>query len=174
MRFVFPCEEFEERAQDYIEEFYAYGSEIHGSGGLDRYLKEFSYKEWLNKVQSDIDVANVPSDRVPAYTYFYVDDDDRIVGMANIRLELNDFLLREGGHIGYSIRPTERRKGYGAGMLLGAVTFCKRIGLNKILVTCDKVNVASAGVAKKCGGKLENEFFSETYQEIVQRYWIEA
>jgi predicted acetyltransferase len=174
MRFVFPCKEFEEAAKDYIEEFYSYGSQINGCGGLDRYLKEASYQEWLEKVQSDIDLANVPGDRVPAYTYFYVDDNDRIIGMANIRLELNDFLLREGGHIGYSIRPTERRKGYGVDMLQEIITFCKRIGLNRILITCDKRNIASAGVAKKCGGRLENEFYSEIFQEVIQRYWIEA
>lgn len=172
MKFVFPCMEFEEQAKEYINEFN--GLNIHGSGGLDRYLQEFDYEKWIKKVQKDIDIANVPTEWVPSLTYFYVDDLDRIVGMINIRLGLNDFLLKEGGHIGYSIRPSERRKGHGTNMLREALVFCTRVGLNRILITCDKINLASAGVAKNCGGRLENEFYSEHYKEIVQRYWIET
>lgn len=172
MKFVFPCMEYEEQAKDYIKEFD--GSHIHGTGALDRYLKEFSYDKWVKKVRDDIDIANVSKDWVPSLTYYYVNDSNRIVGMINIRLGLNDFLLKEGGHIGYSIRPTERRKRYGTSMLREALVFCKRIGLNRILITCDKVNLASAGVAKNCGGRLENELYSELYKEIIQRYWIET
>ena len=63
----------------------------------------------LEKVISQIDIANIPESKIPAITYFYVREaDDRIVGMINIRLALNDFLRKEGGHIGYSVRPTER------------------------------------------------------------------
>lgn len=172
MRFVFPCMEYEEKAKEYMNEFQ--GLHIHGSGSLDSYLEEFTYEKWVKKVQADMDVANVAKEYVPSLTYFYVDNSDRIIGMINIRLGLNEFLLKEGGHIGYSIRPSERRKGYGTSMLREALVFCKRIGLNKILITCDKINLASAGVAKNCGGKLEDEFYSELYKEVVQRYWIET
>ncbi len=57
-------------------------------------------------------------------------------------------------------------------MLRGALAFCGRIGLRDILVTCDKVNLGSAGVIKNCGGVLEEEFFSETFNTVVQRYRI--
>ncbi|MHB1150746.1 MAG: GNAT family N-acetyltransferase [Eubacteriales bacterium] len=172
MMFVFPCEKYKQKATEFIQEFYDFSSQINGTGGLDRYLKEYSYSEWLTKVLSDIDIANIPEGRVPAYTYFYVREDDEIVGMINIRLALNDFLRKEGGHIGYCIRPTERRKGYGTKMLRESLGFCKTIGLNEIIISCDKNNLASAGVIIKCGGLLDAEFYSETFNEVIQRYRI--
>ena len=173
MKFIFPCEKYQDKATDYIKEFYEYSSQINGSGGLDRYLREHTYSEWIQKVRSDTDIANIPNNRVPAYTYFYVrEDDEKIIGMINTRLALNDFLREEGGHIGYSIRPTERRKGYATQMLKETLAFCRPIGLSQVIVSCDKSNLASASVITKCGGLLDAEFFSETFGEVIQRYII--
>ncbi|HHY15697.1 MAG TPA: GNAT family N-acetyltransferase [Firmicutes bacterium] len=81
-------------------------------------MESGTYEEWLQKIRADLDIANVQLDRVPSFTYFYVRrNDGEIVGMINIRLFLNDFLKREGGHVGYSIRPSERRKGFATRML---------------------------------------------------------
>ena len=130
MKFVFPCKEYENKAIDFIQEFYEHQSEINGTGGLDNYLKNSTYLKWLEKILKDLDIANIPEGRVPAYTYFYVrSEDDKIVGMINIRLALNDFLRNEGGHIGYCIRPLEREKGYGKRMLEEVLIFCKAIGM---------------------------------------------
>ncbi|MCL2517090.1 MAG: GNAT family N-acetyltransferase [Oscillospiraceae bacterium] len=173
MKFILPCIEYEQKAIEFIKEFYDYDSQINGTGGLDRFLKESTYSDWLVKVIKDLNIANIPEGRVPAYTYFYVrEEDDKIVGMINIRLALNDFLRKEGGHIGYCIRPTERRKGYGTQMLHETLAFCRTIGLLDVMISCDKTNLASAGVIKTCGGILEREFFSETYNEILQMYKI--
>lgn len=173
MRLVFPDITYKEKATEYIQEFYDYGSEINGSGSLDRYLKESTYEEWLKKVQSDIDIANVTDSRVPALTYFYVrEEDDRIIGMINMRLSLNDFLRKEGGHIGYSIRPTERRKHYATNMLKAGLKVYDTIGIKDVLVSCDKENPASAGVIRNCGGILKDEFYSEVFQETIQMYVI--
>ncbi|MCR5801906.1 MAG: GNAT family N-acetyltransferase [Lachnospiraceae bacterium] len=173
MKLVFPRIDHKDKAIDYIKEFYEYGSDINGSGSLDRFLREASYEEWIEKVQSDTDIANVPESKVPCLTYFYVrESDDRVVGMINIRLALNDFLRKEGGHIGYSIRPTERRKGYATSMLEDGLKVCERIGIHEVLVSCDKENPASAGVIKKCGGRLKDEFYSEVFEETIQMYAI--
>lgn len=173
MKFVFPNIDYEHKAIEYIQEFYDNSSAINGTGGLDRYLEKATYKDWLLKVEADRDIANIPIDRVPAYTYFYVrKDDSKIIGMINIRLALNDFLRKEGGHIGYCIRPTERRKGYGTRMLSEAMKFIGPIGLSRIILTCDKENLASAGVIKKCGGILDDEFYSDVFNAVVQRYQI--
>ncbi len=173
MKLVFPTIEYKERAIDFINEFYEYGSEINGSGSLDRYLRESTYEAWLTKVLSDVDIANIESPRVPKLTYFYVrEEDEKIVGMVNIRLALNDFLRTEGGHIGYGIRPTERRKQYATGMLQAALGVCDTIGIKEVLLTCDKENPASAGVIKNCGGEFDAEFYSETFGETIQRYVI--
>lgn len=173
MKLVLPNINCKEQAMEYINEFREYNSEVNGSGALDDYLEKSTYEEWLQKVLADMDIANIPKPRVPALTYFYVrEEDNRIVGMVNIRLALNDFLRTEGGHIGYSIRPTERRKHYATDMLKAAVNVCNTIGIKDVLVTCDKVNIASAKVIQNAGGKLEEEFYSDIYKEIVQRYVI--
>lgn len=173
MKLVFPAMSHERQATKYIQEFLTYGSPINGTGGLDRFLQESSYAEWIDKILKDVDIANIPEGRVPALTYFCVrEEDGHIVGMVNIRLALTDFLRREGGHVGYSVRPTERRKGYGSAMLREAVRVCATLGMPSVLVSCDRENVASAGVIRSCGGLLEEEFYSDTFQETVQRYII--
>ena len=173
MKMVFPNTAYKSKAMEFINELHTYGSEIHGSGSLDRYLRESTYEAWLKKILGDIDIANIPEGKVPALTYFYVrESDDKIVGMVNIRLALNDFLANEGGHIGYCIRPTERKKHYATAMLKDALQVCKTIGIKDVIVTCDKSNIASAKVIRNCGGELDAEFFSNTYGETIQRYVI--
>lgn len=173
MKLVFPTLAYKEKAAEFIHEFYEYNSEINGVGALHWFLKESTYEAWLQKVLSDIDIANVEPDRVPALTYFFVrEEDDRILGMINLRLALNDFLRTEGGHIGYSIRPTERRKGYGSRMLQEALKVYDWLSIDQVLLSCSCENPASAGVIQNCGGVLLDEFYSETFQENIQKYAI--
>ena len=173
MKLVFPNMIYKEKAIQFINEFCEYNSDINGSGALDVYLEKSTYEEWINKVLTDIDVANIPYPRVPALTYFYVrEDDDKIVGMINIRLALNDFLKKEGGHIGYCIRPTERQKHYATNMLNDALKVCDILRINEVILSCDKSNIASANVIKNCKGVLEAEFYSETFKEVIQKYVI--
>lgn len=172
-KLVFPTLVYKDKAIDFIKEFKEYNSEINGSGALDLYLDDSTYEEWLGKVLKDIDVANVEKPRVPALTYFYVrEEDDKIVGMINIRLALNDFLRTEGGHIGYCIRPTERRKHYATDMLKKALEVYDTMSIKEVLLGCDKENAASAGVIKNCGGELIEERYSETFKAEIQRYVI--
>lgn len=173
LKLVFPILKYKEKAIAFIDEFIEYNSEANGSGALDGYLEDSTYEEWLTKVLADIDIANVEKPRVPALTYFYVrEEDDRIVGMINIRLALNDFLRTEGGHIGYCVRPTERRKHYATDMLAKALEIYDTMSIKEVLLTCDKDNEASAGVIKNCGGELIEEMYSETFQAEIQRYVI--
>ncbi len=173
MRFVFPNKEYEQKAIEYIQEFRDYSSETHGTGGLNSFLEKATYHDWLLKVQADRDIANIPENKVPSYTYFYIqENDDKIIGMINIRWALNDYLKREGGNIGYSIRPTERGKGYATNMLRETLMFMKPIGLSNVILTCYKENPASASVIKNCGGILEDEFYSESHNKVIQRYQI--
>ena len=173
MKLVFPSLCYKEKAVQFINEFYEYDSKINGSGGLDRYLEESTYEEWLKKVLADIDIANIPQSRVPALTYFYIrEEDEKIVGMINIRLSLNEFLKREGGHIGYCIRPTERQKHYATDMLNYALKVCDTLGMKEVILTCDKSNIASAGVIKNCNGELVAEFYSDTFKDEIQKYIV--
>lgn len=173
MKLVFPDMKYKAQAEEYIRECLECGGEVNGSGGLCRFLAQSTYEQWLDKVMADIDVANVPEHRVPALTYFYVrEEDDRIVGMVNIRLALSDYLRTECGHIGYSTRPSERGKGYATALLGEALRVCARVGITDIIMTCDKDNPASAKVIINNGGILEAEFFSENYGGVIQRYII--
>ena len=90
--------------------------------------------------------------------------------MIDIRHRLNDYLLNFGGHIGYSVRKSERQKGYATEMLNLALKECVNLGIKKVLITCDKNNVASAKTIINNGGKLENEIAKE--DRITQRYYI--
>lgn len=177
MNFEFPAMEHKERAEDYIREFIEVGSRINGVGGLHHFLKAEGYEAWPKKLLADLDIANWKREEgeVPAYTYFYVrEEDGKIIGMVNLRLCLDDFLDREAGHIGYSIRPSERRRGYGSRMLQDALAIYKSLGIERVLVCCEKINTASAGLIQKNGGKLQNESVSVENGEIVQRYWIKT
>jgi predicted acetyltransferase len=175
MNLVFPTMEYETQAKDFIAEFYEYDSEINGTGGLVPYLEKEDYSGWVKKILADIDVANVDEKKVPALTYFYIREiDKKIVGMVNIRLAENELIRTEAGHIGYCIRPTERRKHYASQMLYDSLKVCRRMRIPNVLVSCDKDNIASANTIKSCGGVLDAEFYSETYHEVLQRYVIVA
>lgn len=173
MKLIMPTMAYKEKAEGFIGEFREYGSEINGSGGLDRYLRTAGYEQWLEKLRRDMDAANMDPAKVPALTYFYVDEEtDEIVGMVNIRLALNDFLRAEGGHIGYGVRPTKRGRHHATEMLRAALRVCDVFGIRDVIVTCDRDNPASAHVIMNCGGVLDDEFYSETFGEIIQRYII--
>lgn len=109
---------------------------------------------------------------VPDTTLFCLDKDRNIfVGAVNIRHYLNADLLKTGGHIGDGIRPGERRKGYATAMIALALEECKKLGIDKVLMCCDKSNIGSAKSIIKNGGVLENEVEEDGH--IEQRYWIQ-
>lgn len=109
---------------------------------------------------------------VPDSVYFLLDEERNIfVGAVNIRHYLNKELLLGGGHIGDGIRPSERRKGYATLIIKLALEKCKELGIDKVLITCDKTNIGSQKSIIKNGGVLENEFVNEE-GAIEQRYWI--
>jgi predicted acetyltransferase len=94
-----------------------------------------------------------------------------ILGSVNIRHCLNEDLLFRGGHIGYGIRPTQRKKGYATLMLGLALEKCREMGLKKVLVTCNQDNIGSAKTIRNNGGILENEVTEEN-GTVIKRFWI--
>ena len=166
---VIPTLEHQQGAMDFRQQFFDKepGERIHGSGGFHHYD---NYKEWCDKIETDR--TNPPPNLVPGTVYFAVYN-NKIVGTIAIRYRLNDDLLRYGGHIGYGVRPSERRKGYATKMLALALEECKKLGITRALITCDKSNIGSARTIQKNGGVLENEVIDDEDGEILQRYWIE-
>ena len=169
---VEPSKKYEKKAIEYIEEHHIYFSDINGSGSLDRYYND--YDAWLNKLDEDKNYI-VDEYRVPSVTYFLVrKSDDRIIGMVNIRLQLNERLKKLGGNIGYGIRPTERRQGYNKINLYLALLKCKEYGLDKVQLDCDKENIGSKKTIEALGGKLEKEFYSDELNCVVLSYIIDV
>lgn len=109
---------------------------------------------------------------VPCSTFFCLETDSgRFVGAVNIRHYLNESLLLNGGHIGDGVRPSERRKGVATRMIALALEECRKLGINRVLMVCDKENLGSAKSIINNGGVLENEVIVDGVTE--QRYWIQ-
>ncbi|MCH5166990.1 MAG: GNAT family N-acetyltransferase [Erysipelotrichales bacterium] len=171
--FEIPNIERKEAALSYVHEFYEFDSNINGTGGLQRFLDD--YDGWLQKLEEDY--KRIPNEeKVPARTYFLVrSNDNRIIGMINIRLALNEKLRKYGGNIGYSIRPTERGKGYNKINLYLGLKICKDYGIDKVLMDADKDNPASWKTMEALGGVCVREFFdNEEAHCIVKDYEIDV
>ena len=167
IKLALPAEEHRAEALSYKKEFTELGeSHIHGSGSLGNTA---DYGVWLKKVAAARTTAQ--PGWVTATTYFAITG-KKIVGTIQIRHTLNDMLLETGGHIGYGVRPSERRKGYATQMLALALGKCRGLGIERALVTCNTDNVGSARTIQKNGGVLENEVYEDNGKP-VQRYWID-
>lgn len=170
-----PTIEYKKQAQEMIEEAKKYDSDNPNIfAGYSSLQKCNSYEEWLEKIDEDLDFENIKPGRVPAATYFSVrKSDNKIIGIINIRYKLNEYLENFGGNIGYSIRPTERRKGYGHKQLVLGLEKCLEIPIEKVLITCIENNIASEKVIKSCGGIYEDTRYSEKEKYNLKRYWID-
>ena len=152
----------------YRQAFLDSGDSMDGTGGLRRHENP---ADWLAENERCASWDTVPEGWVPA-TQFVCVRDGKIVGMIQVRHELNDYLAQFGGHIGYSVRPDERRKGYAAQMLHDVLPYCRAIGLERVLITCNADNEASRRTIMKNDGVYENTVYEPGEESGTQRYWI--
>ena len=153
----------------YKEESLKESSLINGSAGLNRFS---SIEDWLEELKKRSSEATVPEGLVPSSTYLGVrEKDNYIVGMIDIRHYLNNFLKQFGGNIGYSVRKSERNKGYAKQMLELALEKCKDLKMKKVLITCDEDNIASEKVILSANAKFEDIRSFEGKNK--KRFWIE-
>jgi predicted acetyltransferase len=112
---------------------------------------------------------NIPENWVPCSTYWLVNDNKKVIGAVNIRHRLNDSLFNSGGHIGYGIRPSERRKGFATQLLSLSLVKAKELGLHEVLVVCDSNNIGSAKTILNNGGVPDSNFI-EKNGNIIKRF----
>jgi predicted acetyltransferase len=134
------------------------------------YEPEMPWSDWLAVVEQNLVGAELPPDRIRA-AFLAAVVDGALVGRVSIRFALNDWLAREGGHIGYGVVPAFRRRGYATEILGQAIAMAHNEGVDPLLVVCDEDNVASATVIERCGGLLEGPATAGDGRSI-RRYWI--
>lgn len=163
LRFVPPDAGGREAWADFAAEFAAAGEpDIPGSGGSMR----GDFDAWLRKVRTASEGRDLPAGRVPATTYWAMAG-DRIVACGNVRHRLTAELAVLGGHIGFAVRPSERRRGHAKALLRFLILRARALGVGDVVLTCDRDNVASASVLRACGGVATPVPGSEAFLRFV-------
>ena len=170
IKLVLPTEEYLEQVGAYRQEFLEIQNSLDGCGPLRNVTDP---AEWLAQVRSYTDPATLPEGKVLATLFLGVrESDGKLVGMIDVRHYFNEHLEQFGGNIGYSVRPCERRKGYAKEMLRLALPFCKEIGLDKALITCETGNEGSRRTILANGGVYESTVHEPEENIDLERYWI--
>lgn len=165
LELVKAANEYQQQIKDMLDEWNAVGEKI-----IPYAIRRLDYNDFDNYC-NNLEVKKSKDGLVPDSTFFCLDEDRNIiVGAVNIRHYLNESLLINGGHIGDGVRPSERRKGIDTKMISLALEQCKKLGIEKVLMVCDKENIGSAKSIIRKGGILENEIIVDGILE--QRYWI--
>lgn len=171
IKLLIPDESYLSDIAAYRDEFILTGDTLEGCGSLAAMENP---DDWLKEVRAKADEKTVPEGWVVSTQYICVrESDNRIVGMIDIRHSLNDFLRIYGGNIGYSVRPSERRKGYAKWMLSRALAYCRKLGMNKVLINCLETNEASRRTILANGGRYESTIYVPGENVYLERYWIE-
>jgi len=179
-----PALHHKQAAEDFKSEFFEMQEPvIYGSALFD----QMEYEPWLTLNTNNRQESTVSADWVPATTFFAVRKrDSKMVGMIDIRHNLkHDFLANYGGHIGYSVRPSERKKGYATEILKMGIEYAKSLKIERLMIACFSDNIPSIKTIEKCGGVLSetkpytDELFPELFKDsvfvegkIVNIYWI--
>lgn len=169
---VKPTMEYAEQIAEYRSEFLEVGDSMDGTGALRNIADPAEYIKSCEECENP---ATVPEHLVTATQFLFIrKDDNKLVGMIQVRHYFNAYLEKFGGHIGYSIRPDERRKGYAKAMLKMVLPFCREIGLDKVLITCNDSNTGSEKTILANGGVYESNIHEPGENVGLKRFWIDV
>ena len=166
-----PTVEYAKQIKEYRQEFFDSGDSMDGCGPLRRFEDPKEY------IKICIDYENpktVPENLVQATQFLCIrKSDNKLVGMIQVRHYFNEYLEKYAGHIGYSVRSSERRKGYAKEMLNLALPFCREIGLDKVLISCIDGNIGSEKTILANGGVYESTVHEPNSNRFLKRFWIQ-
>lgn len=172
MMLVEPGMEYAEEIMAYRQEMLDADSEMDGCGNLRRCERAQDWVAFNSRLKN---IVTVPEKWVVSTQFAYVRKcDGRILGMLQVRHYLNDYLREYAGHIGYSVRPSERRKGIATAMLREALPFCKSIGLEQVMIACEPTNPGSRGTILNNGGKYWRTVHFEPEDIDLEHYWVQT
>lgn len=165
-----PRSEYAGQIIEYRQEFLDAGDSMDGTGPLRRTPNPEEYIRICSEYENPL---KVPARLVPATQFLFLrKSDDKLVGMIQVRHRFNDYLEKYAGHIGYSVRPSERRKGYAKEMLRITLPFCREIGIDKVLITCIDGNIGSEKTILANGGIYEYTIHEPDENVNLKRFWI--
>ena len=169
-----PSLERKDEIIEYLDEFVKYNSNINGTGSLDKIYDGYTFDEALERCLNMKNEEYAKSiNRVPGKTFLLIrKNDNKIVGTINIRWNLSEKMLEFGGHIGYGIRPIERRKGYNKIQLYLVLLEAQKLNLDKVMIDCSVDNLGSDKTIKALGGILERCELDESDNTMTNVYWI--
>jgi predicted acetyltransferase len=166
---VVPDARFERSYREAMEEFVAEGRDVE----LRTLPQHACFADFVDELADWSRGLRLQSGWAPESTFWLVDD-EWFIGKVEIRHRLTDTLRRRGGHVGYAIRPSARRRGHGRMAMWQALGPCRDLGLHKVLVTCDVTNEASRRIIVGCGGVLEDVVRLPDREVGTMRYWIDV
>lgn len=167
MHLVRPTTEYKESYLKFVSEFLADSSEI------SPFVIKWETDDWdafLNRFKEAESGYNSRKDLVPAITFWMIDEKNEVVGVSNLRKRLNPRLIHSGGHIGYGIRPSARRRGYAREILRLTLIEALRLGIEDVMVSCRPANVGSKKAILANGGFPDGTV--EMDGETLERFWI--
>ena len=169
LELVEPSEGLREEYVAFVEDFSAAGEPYHQE---ERQQARADFAAFLRRLEDNAACRNLEAGHVPSSTYWLARG-RRIVGTGRLRQQLSDALRQDGGNIGYDIRPSERGKGHATRLLRLMLDKARQLGLQRVLITCNEDNAASARVIEKNGGVRDSDSASRQTGQPMRRYWIE-
>lgn len=166
-----PSEIYAEQIREYRQDFLDANCSMDGCGPLRKCKNPIKY---ISECKKYTEPETLPKGKVIATQFLYVRRADmQVVGMIQVRHYFNDYLSEYGGHIGYSVKPSERRKRYATAMLSAVLPYCREIGLDRILITCIDGNIGSEKAILNNGGVYESAVIEPNEKIRLKRFWID-